>query len=1739
MHDEPVYSSADFGLAAPLPQNIDQNLLLSATTRWRDGQAQWLDLMAQDAQAALDEHWWNARARGTALSRRALATQLYCRHFETSSQVAYALGELNDAQMKALQAIIDPGAESGALQVSRPALAGIDGRRVELPGAMVIGLDSNRPYPRMLYLPSAQSAWMNFAQRSEMERWLIEHQPGLATSSRFDTTTVSVDYTALNQPVLHNSAEYLWLQLAVAAQDRPEHAPVFALPAELPDTDASDNRTPFAQLSPDIPLEMRHIALIQQKAALDNLFGPDYQGDLHDPRWLDLQRHMDSLAAAEHAATLAATALLDSGNALHLLELRQQPDPHYTDLYQARLAGLRAEANIQLSLKQISAQEHGWLIAVLDAPERTQAHPQVLVARLILSATDADGDPPTRSHELDGVLLFTRGGELQEDEPQSLLLYWPGRFGGLQRFASRQSLEETLFKRPADDINASLQLMALTSNPFEQALHSQLYKCEQHSAQLIANHPLPAQASQRAVELEKLREQTIAQLTVPTVAARELAYAQFIEQNHSSTLASQLPAWHGLLSQAQAQRLKTLFKSYITAMKRAHQLLERELPSRESFSRKAIDVYLRQAFGLTHTIDVQLDVPDATEWRKVVIEGASLGTPQQNVLIASEQRSTLSLADLALSNIDQAMWWRLSLMNVHINGVSEAQRKTIAGTLSHTWLRALISNLDLAGQYETRIREAFLGSATESAFSLAHRRECLSEPWRLMLRLQGEFAVLNKDIDADGQRVLDIAIDANSREAYAIDGQRIVLLPAHLSAGGTDTDKQGPSTLSGVTFIVEQTSGLTLLYLPDSPDAVFVRQYDSLERARKALFNLCLRQPMADYLASRAIHGDVARHISRINQAVLKNFDAMIGVGTAWPANLSLASHLVDAHMGRLLEAHRATSRSNDALYLEQCALQSGAVFNYLKMAIGMVPFVGVSVALYDAWGSANLAVAALLRGDAGHGLAEVEAVLLSLIDAAMDVLPGASAAPANARAATRQRQLRSVTNNAGALRLPSRQQARRALDRFTGYEYEQDISLNGLQPQTHGIYRNVYRHADGDFMISHGRIYRIELTVNPHQWRLSGTSTRTYKQPIALDEAGNWNTHYAVYGTIIEGGGAGGGAVLGHMADGLDPLWPAAMRRWLPRWWTDRALRRQLTLTHTADNYTRRLDVETRHTNDLLAHYYGMERGLRQAHRERLDAACQNDIDIAQSQYQTLEQLKPLSHGRKRVKLDDIQSRCAWIVVERSIRRIELARDRLIHFIDQIDLLAARSDATVASNTAAHLALVAQRKTIRKAFLAQFDQQHGMLEEANSWNARISIRTQKAKVAPELAVLNEKLGHANYCYLKTSHRLEIIARYEAVDDLSWAYFHVQFKKARTKTGRALLTQHQLPEVQASVAQRNKVLEDCLAIYARFRRDLQAWTLGYPQHLDPEQVTLFLDSLQQVEEIARNAIKHRTPITPQRGNSGKQLFETDDNQLLIGVASTDTVTRQQRFTIEGIDGRTETWLPRNSGTYHLSEPAGSSQPGLTGDVRALLAEARARLGAADAYKNKVEGYARHNMLPIDLEHMMTSEASELSLRAESIERLSPNDPLVMQLRNRSDALLRTGRTLRIEQSLNSKTPTEGYLDYLLQERVVEIRKEGSLRDLGKRADGRRDFLQEYVVRDLTMNPSRPLWYAHFHYTSAKPSFSDFVKGHLKLPEQRNLGLQWQQAQAVGGSPVVPIWRGDLSKSLATRHFSGL
>jgi hypothetical protein len=1695
----------------PLRENPDESLLLSASARWRDC-SQGLQalfaaapLRSHRTEPSLKERWsayWDARAPGTPMSRREWAGQLYCNHFEATAQVAFARRTLSAEQLKPLLLIIDPPVEGLSLdnqpiQTEQLTLILSDSGTLKLPAAWVFSVGDRQPTTQLLYLPCRPVPIQVFTQRSDMEDWLSRQS---LIPQGLPDDTIRFEYTAKTQPLNTGISDLLSNPLHTSAN-------FFAVPPGLDNPISiksivdEDEPPSFGSLYADIPWSLRQVSLNRQRDALETLLGDDFESDRQQP----FKAALKALEMAEQVADKAATALLYRSRTFDFATINRE----FSALYLAHKEGLRAEAQLQLALKQISSDEFSLLKAVLDTPRAADRDATITAASLTLSMTEQTGNVTTQA--LNGPFVITRA-LLDAASPHSLLLYWPGAGGGLQRFANCTELERQVFKIQDRDNVLALQLNKIRTDPLLYSLNKQTADFEEEAGKIRQRQ------TDTTHQLEALRKHTLAGLQVPVHAARSLAFSHLLEQNRSATLYTRRPEWLTQLPVADRVELKALIESYIMAMRRSHTQLELALTPRDDFTRQHLQARLRKDFSIQGHFDVQLDLPDSVILQKQLAEGAAPGTPQKLVAVASKARSKMSLEELAQNNIDntpsmqlEPLSLRLGFMRVNVTTADETERRVLVNGITLPYLRKVLPELDLPQAYETLIRSAFVGAADESAFVKEHRRECLIEPWRLMLKLQGESARLQKQISHDELQVLIIAIDANTLEAWRVDRKRITILPAYLRAGGKDTPNEGPTTLSGVTFIEEQISGMTLLYLPDSPDGQFLRRYATLESARKALFNLCLRSEMVSYLAGRALLGNVQAHVSRINQAVLKHFDAMIGVGVPWSKTTSLAEHLLNAHMGRLIEAHRATSRSNDALYLERYALSGPRAFNYMKMALGVVPFVGSAIALYDAWTSANRAVAALLRGEVGDGLTEIESVLLSLIDAAMDILPGVGAGSRSAKGArslTRLRQTVAIGKSAGALQGRTRRQAQHGFQRFAGYDYEKPISLTGLQPATHGIYRNIYRHADGDFIVRQGRIFQVERSSDSRNWRLSGTRLKTYKQPVGLDEAGHWDTYFGVYGVTFEGGGLGGGGVLGHMADVLDPLWPVAIRERMPRWWVDQAFRRHHRLTEAADDLAPHLDAQTTRTNAALKKYNDSPAENRPALIQATETACIGDIEMATRHYQTLVDLLPLTHGNKKRVLREMQSLDALLLADRAKQRVFLTSHRAQPLLDRIDNLIAQMDALPANTLAERIRLLEDTQKLRLKLMQELNQIEARMHDLNLWYERITVGTEKAQLTPEVAMLNGRLSEANLLYLKTGHLLEIVKRFDTTGDISWFYLQRQAETLGAKVDRALFTQHSLPEVRATRPERNRILQDCLDLYAQFRQEMNAWTASYPQHFHLDGVAPLLASIEKMAERARKTIDQPASVAP-AGQSNKKVFTTEDDQLLIGVERWEPTTQTRQYTLTGQGGHPEIWEQGANGKFRLLNPQEQPSHPAHRDLGVLMADARSRLGAQTTYKTRVETYARQDMLPVDLEHMMLSEAAELRRRAQMIEELEPGNTLIRQLRDKATELTDTGRTLRIEYAMKSRNPTDGMLDYLMRQnteekKLVGIYKPKALQDLGKRADGRTDYMQEYEVRDMTQTPPKVLWYAHFHYAKAKPVLGEFEKAHLKLPEHRFL-----------------------------------
>ncbi|UQS17816.1 DUF6543 domain-containing protein [Pseudomonas sp. HS6] len=1688
-----------------------------------------------DPEKELNWRWnsyWDARAPGTPLSRREHAARLYLVHVEAAAQVALAQRSLTADQLRPLWLLMEsaspaPRLDDRPINRERLELLLDNNDRSSLPGAWVISVGERQSGRQLLYLPHRPVPLQTFANRNEMESSLRDQQ---LVPQEVSASGLRFEYSADVLPLTTGMSEWLaqvqearlnalrqdsdsGLDLAeqgnraLVPADRVDRqhsvagfvAPPPALPAPRPS--GLDEEYPlFGALFADIPWSVRQTALKRQQHALHS-----WTNQAGDEGQRTLDGFFQRMEDAERLADAAAQALIDRERVLDTVTFNRE----FTALHQAHKTGLLAEAELQQTIGQLSGDQFQAIQSALN--DASDSSTDLCAAEISLSVHEPPGASGTTSGQtLNGPLVITHPKVLSEPNASySLLLYWPGTGGGLQRFENRRELERELFKIQERDTVLALHLKRISGDPLQHALNQVTREFEERAGtirQQFAQSP----SAQRAEQLEKLRIQYRSALQVPINASMQLAVTYLREQRTTLSIASSLPDWLSDLSGPDRDRLRWQIESYIKAMQRSQALMETALPPRDDFIRQHLHERLRRDFSIKGHFTVRLDLPDSVAMEKHTIRAPGApGTPQKLELVPSKARSMMPLEDLARHNIDntpsmslEPLLLRLGFMTVEVTTTDEKERQVLITGITKSYLRKTLPDLDLPDAYETLVRKVFMGAHDDPPFVNEHRRECLLEPWRLMLRLQGECARLQNRISAQDLQILDIAVDADTPFAWRANNRHIVLLPALLISGGKDTPNEGPVTLSGVSFIEERVSGTTLLYLTDSPDGQCLRRYDNLEAARQALFNLCVQDKWSRYLAGRAVQGNVQAHEYRIDQAVLKRFDALIGVGERWPATTSLAAHLLNAQMGRLIQVHRSTSRSNADLTRERDALSRSHVFTYIKMALGLVPFVGTAIGLYDAWNSANQAVAAFLRGAVGDGLAEIEALLLAVIDAAMDVLPLAGAGTGTG-ALTRNRQLRKLAGSPAALQPSDGRKAKHTRTRFADYEHQQPIFLSGLQPASAGLFRNVYRHADGDFVVRQGRIYQVELSKDSRGWRLAGNSQKTYKQPIALDEAGDWDTHFGVYGTTFDGGGAGGGNVVGHLADVLDPVWPASIRQRLPRWWGDRVYRRQQQLTQATDDFARQIDARFAESHAVISRYNDAPVQQRPALRAAADAACIADIELVTRRYRLLTDLLPLTHGNKRRKVLECMSLDAWKVADRLQLRVHHINHQVAPLLDRIDPLIERLIDLPENLHSEHIALHRQIHGLRRETMQKTDEIEGLMHDLNHWYDRITLPRDKAHMRTEVEALNKRLSESNLLYLRTGSLLEIVQRYDNLAELSWHFLQNQARELRARMDRALYIQFSLPETAATRAQRNRILQDCLDTYAQFRRAMTVWTASYSQHFYRDDVPALMAGIEKMADRARRTLELPTVSAP-TGRSNKKIFTTEDDQLLIGVEHWESTTQTRRYHLTGKGGVEEVWEQGSSGKYRLLNASARTPSLMEQDLGSLVTEARTRLDRLPAYEIKVSTYARQGMLPVDLEHMMVSEAEELIRRAQGIGRVDAQNPMIATLRGKATELRIRGRQMRTRQSLGSKSPTDGMLDDLIGQNAVDIRKVAPLKHLGKRKDGRIDYLQEYEIRDLTQAPPKLLWYAHFHYSKATPGFREFEKAHLKLPEHRLL-----------------------------------
>ena len=1473
----------------------------------------------------------------------------------------------------------------------------------------------------------------------------------------------------------------------------------------------------FDALSPVLPLLWRTSRIAAYQAALER-----YVGD-------------DTAVTAPAMVTLRALEeALEQHQEKTSRHLEQLPDPLSPADWQEHVEGtsrfdfishrlaqaLLAEARLQQTLGELNDAQFALIDAVVAQPEYTPEH-TVEVARLTLVIGN-------QQWPLHGFLTFRPAAETTTQE-NDVLLYRSGRDGGLKAFADETLLTQALLESLSglwantliDSVGPTASqalLTALASSQEPARLESTplITHCFDHCVQTIIDAIQPEDAEQVEPSTEA-HAWLSTLLSIPRNEARTQAFNAIAEQNRTENIVKQFDTRLNRLSAEERNALTAGFQQYSQAMVASIVCLEQSLPERTQFARDKLAQQLRKDLGLTTVPTITVNLPDQVDMYQEPIAGSGQAHATRTVFVPSEARSDIPLENLLLGAMDENVLQRMNYMRFAFDPPESSTR--LSNALTSAYLARLDKTLDLAGAYESAILEAFNGSEGDTEMAKEWRDEVLRRPFALSLEL---FALSKPaDLDDQGQALL--------RDAAA---GTIEWTPLNLNPGVAADGSSHEVALSGVFLLQNASHDTVILYLPEAPNGRIVSQHPDATAACQALEQMALNSTMLDWLATRPVAGDPERHRSYINQALLKSFTGFIAPGTR--QTLSLATHLSRLQMGRLITQHRKTARSQRELYLEEAAIRHNRVYDYIHLCLSFVPGVGVAVGLYDGWNASTAAVEAFMRGQHSQGVDHLNSVVLSIIDALLDIAPGLGAAPsarvASARAYTRLRQTQAQRTTLGkTVRTVSP-------DPFKGYETE--MPTHTVRLDSAGYTRNTLA-LDGKRYISrHGRYYEVQWDATYNTWRLKGNALKHYKQPIRLSEDGVWETHGHLSGLLVESGLQGGGQAFGRLYNNGWETLHGYLRR-LRGNAIEQPMDELARMNRETDQHKIALAAAIRRFNEVRAvgpngpvGERGSPAQIRSAQQEAIKA-LKRFVEYHEGCLQTLSRLKP-SIGRRQytsflteylhntaeqnlklIQLRSLELSELLIAVERLNQELLTLIDNLPNDLSQASALIRHKRATIDSN---NKQLVAQLQGLERDTQRNLDLRNKL---------RGDMLTQHDIKASRLISLSIEPQAYRFARLHVTYSM--LANFDHIHDVDFYLFFNQVNTQSRALIRTLHSHFQSQQASLSRTQYGEALRAFKNQYITFIAHIDSWSVNFQNFVDATAATsLRADLTQLVAEIDRTLVNYQPPRRGTGRPSTARIFQTDEQQLLIGRQ--EHIEGEQRMVVVDAmnDGRTESFRRVDGDRWQSTAPVirRTINPRR---INELQTRAREQLAGIAEQKNRWQGYMATDMAPASLQNIAEHYATNLRERARYLEdalgdqATDDQRQLMQRLKDAARNLDRHGKELRISKIKTTRQPNIGQLQFLHEQNAVEARW-GRILEPKKDSKGRPiEYLEEYEVIDLAANTV--LWYAHFHFPQRPGSgFRKLSAGHLKVRSERN---------------VSNAWHGPINEEEAMKLFGGL
>ncbi|UII71518.1 hypothetical protein LVW35_28505 [Pseudomonas sp. HN11] len=296
----------------------------------------------------------------------------------------------------------------------------------------------------------------------------------------------------------------------------------------------------------------------------------------------------------------------------------------------------------------------------------------------------------------------------------------------------------------------------------------------------------------------------------------------------------------------------------------------------------------------------------------------------------------------------------------------------------------------------------------------------------------------------------------------------------------------------------------------------------------------------------------------------------------------------------------------------------------------------------------------------------------------------------------------------------------------------------------------------------------------------------------------------------------------------------------------------------------------------------------------------------------------------------------------------------------------------------------------------------------------------------------------------------------------------------------------------------------------------------------------------------RETLRNRPAPPPTPPRPQKRFIRTRYSGQLIG---------EPRLTSIGLDtGLVDIFSPitrKVVATYHEKTPGlwveRIKTPPVSRaavDVQTSVRRGQALLDELPAFLARAETMAAQpERNPIGIEYLYHQQAKHLEQAVSAIESAltqsnvteDANLPASWVTKALTEAIANLYRKSneQVIHLLKQHPPTVAAVEWLKHQNAITIKQTIIRRRLKSPA---RDYLDEYTLIDS--NTHKPLWYAHFHYSTSWTPAKTYLSGRLKTVEEHGLGAAADTPKGLSDEQKTAFYRSEISLGAARRLFFG-